>query len=228
MSSSKAVKLGAGPIIRAKRGLPAGELWVLFARDMGNYGRNSLPPLEVLVGLARLDPARLRPLAATRRRSGNFLLEGEKCVASTVEEFAEPILGLECVARRIADLRSAVIEAGQLPGFNSARQAVRTGEALRKVALTFVSGIDTLPDLRTLSSKNRRVEFVKICGGGVGCIISLYDRPGSGGDFGQPDTAVRKALAKAGVKFRTTTTRSVRVVAEFLRLAGMPELQLGI
>jgi len=185
---------------------------------MGNYERNTISPHDALTRLSTLGPMGIRPIGATRRRSGNLLVETENADAANVEALVEPVLGLKCVARRLDDVRATVMVAGQLQGFKSTRQAVCLGTKALKVALTFVSGIDDMPGPNRLSSPNPRVAVVKGRGGGAGFVISLYDRPTKGGDFGEPDKAVQRALQAVGVTFRTTSTRSVRTVAELLAL----------
>jgi len=186
---------------------------------MGNYSRNDLHPSTALKRLASANSKHIRFLAASGRRSGNLLAEGRNCLESDIEDLAESVLGLNCVARRTEHIRLGLLGIQELRGYDTARRALRLGTRLLRVTVTFVAGASQLPDARALRSANPRVRFALSESKDLTAVVSVYDRPSSGGNMGEPDDAVQRALRQHDVAFRTTTTRSVRTLMELMAVA---------
>lgn len=195
------------------------ELCGLFARNMGNYGMNRLTPAGVLKCLRARDSDQLRFLGCHWRPSGNFLVERCGMSEEDIEHLAESIVGLGFVCRAISLLAEAIDRARKIPGFDSSHYAVLREGVFWKVAVSLVAGLEHLPEPDKLRSPNPQVEIVPWENGPVRAILSLYNRPSSGGDFGVPNTAVEAALRAADASGFTVTTRSVRTLIELIDLA---------
>jgi hypothetical protein len=122
------------------------------------------------------------------------------------------------VCRRLDLAAQLVGEIRKTLGFDEATYTVSKDHRPRKIAVTFVTGSDSLPEFGRLRSANPRVDLV-LASGPARALVSLYDRPKRGGDFGEPNRAVERALAQAGMPAPIATTRSLRVIFELMSLA---------
>jgi hypothetical protein len=154
------------------------------------------------------------------RRSGNFLAEcGSGVSDADVEAIAGSAVSLLFVCRRIGPVSQFVEEVCRMHGFDQASYSVLRGDRFWKIAVTFVIGSDRFPPFERLRSPNPRV-VLAMASERARALVSLYDRPKKGGDFGEPNRAVERALSQAGMPSPVGTTRSLRVVFELMALAS--------
>lgn len=195
------------------------DLRLLFARNVGNYGANRIAPADILQQLRQANSPAVEFIAAHHRASGNFLARVDgSMLDAEVEAVAETATGLRFASRRIRDVEAALRAAHAVADFDSEHFEVRKGSTRRKVAITFDRGAASTP-ATPLRSKNQRVQIVD-SNASSRTIVSIYDRPTKGGDFGVPNAAVEAALREAGIEAAEATIRSARVVKEVLAWAA--------
>lgn len=195
-----------------------GELCVLFARNVGNYGMNKVPPDEILARLRERDSEHVRFLVAHWRRSGNFVVWRNGVADREVEDLAHAATGFLFACRPLRIVKQIVEQVRKTPGFDESSYSVVKDRRPRKIAVSLVAGSEPLPDLRKLRSSNSRVLFMEVHP--ARAVISLYDRPRRGGDFGEPNRVVERALIEAGLRDALATTRSLRVLDEVVQTSS--------
>ena len=190
-------------------------LAVLFVRDMGNYGQNSLSVEEVFQEL-RSQSKRVRFIGYHRRRSGNFLFEesGEDSLEAA-RVVAEKVTRLPCLIRHFQDL-DRIAKAIPRACVTTTKGSVvfKTNQGPRKVIWVGISK----PIAEVSQFTGALTHRVSIIGWPtVQDVLCLYDRQASGGDVGQVTGAVVKALQRRGIGDNVIATgRAVSVIKDLL------------
>jgi len=195
-------------------------LAALFAVDLGNYGRNTLPIKELFKRL-RAESRSVQFIAYHWRRSGNFIfVSRDETSIREAETLGRRVIGLPCIARSLLDLER-VDRALPSSVMTTSRGslALLTSDGPRKLIYVALSG--SIPSSNQLAGKlGSRSQILSWPSGRD--VLCHYDRPAKGGDVGQVTNAVlaslQKSLTGGGLY---ATGRAIGVIRDLLSGNGL-------
>jgi len=207
-------------LLRGAAGRRVAPLGVTLPVNMGNRGRNELPPRSVF---ARLHgrPGDIAFLGYHWRRSGNFVFvdEGSDAAARAGEALAR-IIGLRCIGRGFPALTRVDWRVPSDVATTKGGSVVMTDPSgVWRVIAVFLSAAIP-PSAQFTGMVTGRIRL--LCWPSERDVLCAYDRPGEAGDVGQVTRAVVARLASThATQLLVGSGRAVGVIRDILRGRGL-------